>query len=170
MNSTTTLPAIATTTAKCDRSPFSLTDRTTIARVLTWDMQEEIEAHEVITIAIVNGIVQVKLTGGQAALLSADTFKLILAQQQQADEDAAYVERLERKLEKDSAQIEVDKGEGKVYRVWFGIELLGTFYRLGNKWVAEPKYGREIHGLGSANAAQNAIASAAMRDVEIAAA
>lgn len=129
------------------RSPLTQSDREIIASVLCWDMGTEVSADEVITIAIINGIVQIKLTGGRAALLSVDNFKLILQQQrQQVDEDVAYVERLEQKLEKDSAKIEVD-ARGRVYRVWRGIQLLGTFYRLSkSNWVAEPAHIEPIEG------------------------
>lgn len=139
------------------RSPLSLSNRTTIAQVLTWDMHCEVSADEIITLAIVNGIVQIKLTDGRAALLSVDTFKLILQQQrQQMDEDVAYVERLEQRLEKDAASYELDRS-GQVYRVWQGINLLGTFYRLGRNWVAEPANTEPIDGLRSADAAQKAL-------------
>lgn len=53
-------------------------DHATIAQVLTWDMSVDVQPHKVITIAVTNGIVQVKLTGGRAALLSVGTFKSIL--------------------------------------------------------------------------------------------
>ena len=166
MNCTTTYSAITTTRTYCDLFELARSDRTTIARVLTWDMCTKVQAHEVITIALNNGIVQVtnlaikkwgrlittqtiyttdryakracpifsssasvKLTGGRATLLSADTFKLIL-QQQQVDEDVAYVEQLEQKLEKDSNEIKISR-VSKIYPVDRKIQLLKTFYPVG---------------------------------------
>lgn len=161
--------AIATSAAYCDRSPLSQSDRATIASVLTWDMCAEVQPYEVITIAVVNSIVQVKLTGGRAALLAVETFKLILDQQRSlVDEDIAYVERLEQKIVADSAPVEVDK-VGRIYRVWDGIRLLGTFYQLSrNNWVAEPAHADPIENLKSASAAQAALAQLA-RFTEVAA-
>ncbi len=43
-----------------DRSPLTHKDRETIASVLSWDMCADVQPDEVIMIAIVNGIVQLK--------------------------------------------------------------------------------------------------------------
>lgn len=137
MNSTTDRPDFATTTANCDYSPLNQSDRATIARVLTWNRCTEVQAHEVITIAVTNGIVQVKLTGGRAALLSVDTFKLILQlSRQQVDEDVAYVEQLEQKLDQDSNEIKIAR-VSKIYPQGRKIQLLKTFYPIGRDPFAQ---------------------------------
>lgn len=173
MNSTTDRPDFATATT-CDRSSLTISDRATIARVLTWDRCASVQAHEVITIAVTNGIVQVtnlatkkwgrlittqtihttnkyakracpifsssasvKLTGGRAALLSVDTFKLILQlSRQQVDEDVAYVEQLEQKLEKDSNEIKIAR-VSKIYPLGRKIQLLKTFCPIGRDPFAQ---------------------------------
>jgi hypothetical protein len=97
-------------------------------------MCTDVQAHEVITIAITNGIVQIKLISGRTALLSVDTFKLILEQQrQQLDREVAIVEQLEQKLEKDSDEIELTR-VGKSYLVWQGFQCKNTFYPVGRDW------------------------------------
>lgn len=49
-NSTTDRPAIATTQTYCDYSELTQSDRTTIARVLTWDIGADVQAQEAIRI------------------------------------------------------------------------------------------------------------------------
>ena len=155
---------IATTKPRCDRSPLTQRDSITIARVLTWDMCAQVQAHEVITIAVNNGIVQVKLIGGRTALLSVDTFKLILEQQrQQLDEDVAHIEQLEQKLEKDSKKIKLAR-VGKIYPLERGIQLLGTFYPVNRDGRAQVVNGKILSGFMTTINAQNPFAQLSASD------
>jgi len=138
-----------------DRSPLTQQDRETIASVLTWDMCTPVQSSEVITIAIVQGIVQVKLTGGRATMLPVNTFKQILIAQQQG-KGADAIARLEPKLKEESALVEVDRVE-EIYRVRRGIELIGTFYREGRSWVVEPSGDEPLVGFSTLLAAQSAL-------------
>lgn len=149
---------IATTRPKCDRSPLTQSDCSTIARVLMWDMCTDVQPHEVITIAITNGIVQVKLTDGRTALLSVDTFKLILEQQrQQLDQEVACIEQLEQKLDKNSNEIKL-VAHGKIYPVGRGLQLLGRFYQVGRDWNWQVVNEKPISGLRTMTTVQNLFA------------
>lgn len=161
--------AIATTPTYCEVSPLTQRDRITVARVLAWDICTDVQAHEVITIAVNNGIVQVKLIGGRTALLSVDRFKLILEQQrQQLDEDVAHIGQLEQKLEKDSKKIKIAR-VGKIYLIEGGIQLLGTFYPVNRGGKAQVVNGKLLSGFRATTNAQNPLAqlSASDEDQEV---
>jgi hypothetical protein len=118
----------------------------------------DVQPHEVITIAITNGIVQVKLTGGRTALLSVDTFKSILKQQrQQLDREVAIVEQLEQRLEKDSNEIKL-VAHGKIYPMWRGIQRKSTFYLVGKNWNWQVINDEASSGFKAATTVQNPFA------------
>lgn len=130
-------------------------DRTAIASVLTWEMCGEVQAHEVIRIAVTNGIVQVKLTGGRAALLSVDTFKLILElSRQQMDEDVTHIEHLEQKLEKDSNRIKIARVR-KTYPKGQENQLLATFSSVGRDGKSQVVNNKLLSGFSAKTIAQN---------------
>lgn len=131
--------------------------------MLCWDMQAHVAGDEIITIAIHYDMVQVLLTGPRVALVTADTFVSILQaqRQQRQQQEVAYVEQLEQRLEKQRTEVEVDR-VGKIYRVWRGVQLLGTFYCVARKnWVAEPSHVQPVVGCNSPEEAQNAVIWAA---------
>ena len=143
---------------QAQREALTLSDKEVIASVLTWDMQQHVTADEIITIAIVHDILWIRLTRNRAVPIALGTFNSIRSQQlaQQSEADVAFVMQLEAKLQGDKPQIEVDSAPHGVYRVWRGIELLGTFYRYGEGWIAEPAHG-DLKRCTSAAAAQSAI-------------
>ena len=120
-------------------------------------MQQDVTADEIITIAVVHDILWIRLTRNRAVPIAVETFKEIRNQQmQQADADVAFVMQLEAKLQGDEPQIEVDSAPSGVYRVWRGTQVIGTFYRYGDAWMAEPTHG-DLKQCKSAAAAQRAI-------------
>ena len=144
--------------ATAQRQALTLSDRETIASVLTWDMQQHITADEIITIATVHDMLWIRLTRNRAVPIAVETFKSICSQQlaEQSEADVAFVMQLEARLQGNEPQIEVDSAAGGIYRVWRGLQAIGTFYRYGGGWIAEPTYG-ELQRCKSAAAAQRAI-------------
>lgn len=108
---------------------LSHADKQIIASVLTWDCQRDVAPEEIETIAIVHDIVWVKLSDNRAIPVHVETFRLIRRQQleQQTVDDVEYVTQLEAKLEAD--EIEVDSTKAGIYRVWKGMNLIGTVRR-----------------------------------------
>ena len=90
-----------------------------IASVLTWDMQQDITADEIITIAVVHDMLWVRLTRNRAVPIAVETFQEIRNQQmQQAEAEVNYVMALEANLQASTAQepcIEVDSAPHGVY-------------------------------------------------------
>ena len=94
-------------------------------------------------------IAWVRLTGARSAVVHVEAFKAIRRQQlkqrvhQETKADVAFVLELEAKLQtKHDVLIEVDQVPHGVYRVWSGVELIGTFYQYQGHWIAEPAHGR----------------------------
>lgn len=123
-----------------DCDPLTYADRQIIASVLTWDTQRDVAPEEVETIAIVHDIVWVKLTDNRAVPLHVETFRAIRHQQleQPCIDEVEYVTQLEAKLESDEKEIEVDRSDAGVYRVWKGKKLIGTVKRCEHTfcWLA----------------------------------
>lgn len=147
------------------RSPLTTRDRCCIAQVLTWDIGSVVSPDEVIRIAIAHDILWVQLTRVRSIPIAVETFKSIRraqlehAARQQADADVAFVIAMESRLQVSAEQqphIEIDRALYGVYRVWSGIELLGTFWASGDYWVAEPEHGERCR-CKSALFAQRAI-------------
>lgn len=163
-NFTTDRLDFATTRTYCEVSPLTQVDRTAIAQVKTWDMCAGVQAHEVIRIAVTNGIVQVKLTGGRAALLSVNTFKLILElSRQQVNEDVAYIEQLEQKLEQDSNGIKV-ACINKIYHWGKGFNYSVRFPQWVEIGRAQVVKGKLLSGFRAMTIAQNALAQLSTSD------
>lgn len=117
----------------CD--PLIRKNRYTIAKVLSWDTQREIDADEIETIALTNDMLWVKLTDNRAIPIHVETFRSIRRQQLEAVGD----------LQNPNIEIDSDDSSTPTYRVWEGFKLIGTFHQspVDDKWLTNPVYGRD---------------------------
>ncbi|MBD1882143.1 hypothetical protein, partial [Coleofasciculus sp. FACHB-T130] len=108
-------------TAPATRSPLSIDEKITIAKVLSWDTYQEVHPEEIITIWMKEDILWTLLSGNRAIPIHKDTFKSIRDAQRQSEPQEELNEYIALQAQEVAPEIEIDRNEAGIYRVWLGL-------------------------------------------------
>ncbi|MBD1878391.1 hypothetical protein, partial [Coleofasciculus sp. FACHB-T130] len=114
-------PALTCQFAPATRSPLSIDEKITIAKVLSWDTYQEVHPEEIITIWMKEDILWTLLSGNRAIPIHKETFKNIRDAQRQSEPQEELNEYIALQAQEVAPEIEIDRNEAGIYRVWLGL-------------------------------------------------